>query len=46
MIGLAEGLHAVTLRYFQRGGESELALEAALEGSGESIGVGDRLFHH
>jgi hexosaminidase len=45
MIGLAAGLHAVTIRYFQRGGESELRLEAKLAGSGERLGVEDRLYH-
>jgi hexosaminidase len=45
MIGLAEGLHPVTIRYFQRGGASELGLEAALEGSDERLGVEDWLLH-
>ena len=45
MIGLAEGFHPLTIRYFQRGGESEVGLEAALNGSDEQVGVTDRLFH-
>ncbi len=45
MIGLAEGLHPLTVRYFQRHGESELTLEARLEGSAERLRIEDRLFH-
>jgi hexosaminidase len=45
IIGLAAGLHPLTIRYFQRHRESELRLEVTLEGSGERLDVEDRLFH-
>ncbi len=45
MIGLAEGPHPVTIRYFQRGGDSELLLEATVEGSDRRLGVEEWLFH-
>jgi hexosaminidase len=44
-IGLAAGLHPVTIRYFQRGGESALELEAVLDGAGEPFAIEDWLFH-
>jgi hexosaminidase len=45
MIGLEAGLHPVTLAYFQRTRGSELAVEGALEGSGELHTIGEWLFH-
>ena len=44
-IGLAAGFHPVRIIYFQRGGESELELEATQQGSAESYGMESWLFH-
>ncbi len=45
MIALAAGLHPLTIRYFQRGGERVLALGVELEGSGERLDLGGALYH-
>jgi hypothetical protein len=45
MIALAEGLHPITVPYFQRSRDKELDIGATLMSSGERLDVGNRLFH-